>query len=673
MATDLTGVYDALRKADAAGDTAGASKLADYIKSQGAAPPFKNNIVTASPTDGMSGLDKFVAGYGKAGHDLMQGAGQMLGLTSRADVAESRKLDAPLMATGAGKIGSFAGSVMDLLPTAFIPGANSLAGAAAIGAGAGLIQPSTSTPETLANTGLGAAASPLSLLAGRAVGAVGKGLKASLWDPFTQPGQQRIASNVLQNFAGGPKEAQAAAAALSSAPQTLPGVTPTTAELADNAGLAQLQKTLSSNPSLMQDFTQRAQGNRAAMTGALGDIAGTPADRAGAQATRASVTDSMYKAANNVVVPSDPKLESILRRPSMTQAWQRAQQLAAERGDTLTIPDPNAPIALPPSKAAAASGANLDPLTLTQSAPNMMGSVGNPAATSAASVRPMGLPARQSSILDPLSLNLASPAPPQYTGKAIQYLKMSLNDIANAGPQMGMGSHEVGAVKSTLGDLNQWTADNVPKLRMADQIFAKLSQPMNQMDVGQQLSNKLLPSLSDYGANTGMNGASFATALRNGDSIAADVTGNKSMSLANILSDSQMKTIRQIGEQLARSDNAAKLGAPKGSPTAQNLISQNSVGQFLGPFGLPNNMAGRVAGGALGRTVGRPAQWLSGAAEPDILRVLSQAALDPQTARRLLQATQRPGMGQALWNRQGLLGPTGGDIARGLLGDSAQQ
>jgi hypothetical protein len=38
MATDLTPLYDALRKADAAGDTEGATRLASYIKSQAADP-----------------------------------------------------------------------------------------------------------------------------------------------------------------------------------------------------------------------------------------------------------------------------------------------------------------------------------------------------------------------------------------------------------------------------------------------------------------------------------------------------------------------------------------------------------------------------------------------------------------------------------------------------------
>ena len=554
------------------------------------------------PAMNMSALGRFGAGYGKAGVDLARGAGQLVGAVSRQDVQDARDRDASLMRTGAGRVGNLAGSVADLLPAAFLPGANTLAGAAAYGAAAGLLQPSTSAGEAASNVGWGAAGGPASLLAGRTLGAVGKGAKAALWDPFTQPGQQRIAANVLQSFAGGPKDAQAAAQALQSAPSVLPGVTPTTAELAGNAGLAQLQKTLSSNPALMQDFAQRAQGNRAAMVDSLGRIAGTPQDLAYATHQRSLLSSPLYDQAAQTVAPANADLGKLLARPSMAQAWTRAQQLAAERGESLTQPTAN-----------------------------------------------------------------------DISGRTLQYLKMGLNDIANSGPQMGMGAHEVQAVKSTLADFNKWTMQNVPQLRVADRAYADLSRPINQMEVGTQLAQKLQPALTDFGQNTRLNANQFATGVRNGDAIAADVTGRQGAALSDILNASQMRTIRQIGEQLARSANAAELGAPKGSPTAQNLISQNVLGQFLGPLGLPNNMAGRIAGGALGRTMGRVVQFPLNAAEPDVMRALSQAALDPTVARQMLTATQRPGIGRVLWNRQGLLGPVGGLAARGLLGNSSEQ
>src|SRR5581483_1225634 len=178
------------------------------------------------------GINRFLAGAGKATTDIGRGAGQMVGLESRQDVAASRALDAPLMRTGAGKAGFIAGTAADALPAAFIPGANTMLGAGAIGAGMGLLQPSVSTKETLGNTALGAATGPLSLLVGRGLGALYQGAKSAI-EPLFRGGQERVAARTLQAFAGGPQEAQQAASSIANAGPTLPGVQPTTAEVAN--------------------------------------------------------------------------------------------------------------------------------------------------------------------------------------------------------------------------------------------------------------------------------------------------------------------------------------------------------------------------------------------------------------------------------------------------------
>jgi hypothetical protein len=108
-----------------------------------------------SPTAGMGTVERLRAGAGKAFVDLGRGIGQMVGAVSREDVADTRALDAPLMETGAGKVGNFAGNVAAVAPAAFIPGVNTVAGAGAVGAVSGLLQPSTSTQETVTNTALG--------------------------------------------------------------------------------------------------------------------------------------------------------------------------------------------------------------------------------------------------------------------------------------------------------------------------------------------------------------------------------------------------------------------------------------------------------------------------------------------------------------------------------------
>jgi hypothetical protein len=111
------------------------------------------------PTKDMSTGQRVLAGVGKAFADLGRGAGQLVGAVSREDVAQARALDAPLMATGGGKVGEFVGKAAPLAAAATMaPVLATVKGAGALGAAAGLLEPSTSTGETLGNVALGGVA-----------------------------------------------------------------------------------------------------------------------------------------------------------------------------------------------------------------------------------------------------------------------------------------------------------------------------------------------------------------------------------------------------------------------------------------------------------------------------------------------------------------------------------
>jgi len=103
------------------------------------------------PTEGMSEIDKVRAGWGKFLSEGVMGLRQRLGGVTAQEVEEMNRRDAPLMATGAGKVGYFGSALAHTAPTAFIPGANTLAGSAAIGAGLGAITPTERTEDPLAN------------------------------------------------------------------------------------------------------------------------------------------------------------------------------------------------------------------------------------------------------------------------------------------------------------------------------------------------------------------------------------------------------------------------------------------------------------------------------------------------------------------------------------------
>ena len=101
---------------------------------------------------------------------LLRGVGQAVGLADQKDVDEAKKLEAPLMSTTAGKIGNFAGQVAALAPTALIPGANTLGGAALIGAGTGALTTEGGVKDRAISAGIGAAAAPAGLWLGRKIG-----------------------------------------------------------------------------------------------------------------------------------------------------------------------------------------------------------------------------------------------------------------------------------------------------------------------------------------------------------------------------------------------------------------------------------------------------------------------------------------------------------------------
>lgn len=131
------------------------------------------------PTADMSTTQKVLAGVGKGMTDLVRGVGQMrndqydkfaslpfnpkelatpkvLNVTNQ-EVADARKLDAPLMETKSGKVGNFIGQVAATAPAMLIPGANTYAGAALFGGATGAAQPVIEGESRGLNTALGTA------------------------------------------------------------------------------------------------------------------------------------------------------------------------------------------------------------------------------------------------------------------------------------------------------------------------------------------------------------------------------------------------------------------------------------------------------------------------------------------------------------------------------------
>lgn len=161
------------------------------------------NIPTEIPS---SGVEKFMAGMGKGFVDIGRGVGQRVGLVTPQEVAESRKIDQPLMESTAGRAGHFVGSV---LPWMAIPGGapSSLFGRVGIGATtgalAGAIQPTTEKESPVINTALGAGAGgilPVGLAGlSKAYNAVKEPVKGAVSDLSRKFGIPTTLGEVTQN------------------------------------------------------------------------------------------------------------------------------------------------------------------------------------------------------------------------------------------------------------------------------------------------------------------------------------------------------------------------------------------------------------------------------------------------------------------------------------------
>jgi len=238
----------------------------------------------------------------------------------------------------------WATGIGEALPSLVIPGgggttlgANMLRMAVA-GAAPGALEYG-STKERLGRAAVGATAGASVPLAGAAL----KTGKAFI-EPLYEKGRDAIAGRVLNRVAG--DEAPMVAQRMAQAAELVPGSAPTAAQVAENGGIAALERAAAqANPSA---YAERAMQQSSARLDALRGIAGDDAAMKAAEAARQAAKEGFYKAADSGVAPIDSGFTSLLQRPQFAQAVQKAQELARNSGlDDIFFRGPNGqPVAL---------------------------------------------------------------------------------------------------------------------------------------------------------------------------------------------------------------------------------------------------------------------------------------------------------------------------------------
>lgn len=248
--------------------------------------------------------------------------------------------------------GRLAGNAIGTLPVMAMGGGTGVAGRIGMGALQGAVSgglmPTTGNSDQsfaqqkAAQIGIGGAlgaALPAAFEGARAVG-------TGLWNaarPIFQP--ERYVGQGITGLMD-PAEAAAAAANIRSAPQFVPGSTPTTAQVAGNPMLVQTEKAAGNIPAFKTAATERAIENNNARWQALMGVAGTDADLAAAQGARSDAVQPLYDLSANQTANVGRAFMRLAERPAVQQAMQQADQLAANRGESLVWPQQGGSMAI---------------------------------------------------------------------------------------------------------------------------------------------------------------------------------------------------------------------------------------------------------------------------------------------------------------------------------------
>lgn len=554
-----------------------------------------------------------LAGMGKAFHDIGQGIGQKVGLTSAQDVHDTRDTDKQLMASGNGRFGNIAGNLAAFAPAAMIPGAQGVAATALTGGMLGAMQPNEGMGEQAENTGLGALSGPLAHTlpeAGRLISKIPGATPVGNFVSSIMPGgsdrtARRIMTTAASDGQNDPNLARLRLeqAAKSGALADKYGFQPTTAQVAQSPGIASLDRTVRTLPGVSSQFPVRDADNTAAVDKILQGISGTPQDRLRAGMARDFQARTMYDDALNnpehfvqPPKPGDPSFDA---------------ELAAKSGLTQDgkppVNDPNAP----------AQGLN-DIGTRLQTL--------------------LERPAMQDAMTNAsrIAANFGKPLDERNIIQQMHYAKMHLDDQIGAAQAAGK-TNDFRALLDTKHELLGVMDDLSPAYAQARSNFQTASRPVNRLDVGEELRQKYTPGLGDAGGS-GRNPATFVNAVRDGDSLAQRATGFNGATLSNTLKPEDLEALRAATDHLGGASFAQNAGRAVGSNTAQNLENQ----RMLNGTGQADEILGPEGKAALGVTaaLSHPA-----ALAPNIINRFSMAAakkkiadalLDPEKARALL-------------------------------------
>lgn len=166
------------------------------------------------------------------------------------------------------------------------------------------------------------------------------------------------------------------------------------------------------------------------------------------------------------------------------------------------------------------------------------------------------------------------------TVRNMQNIKMAMDDMLKSPEQFGLGASEAKAIGETRTQFVRWLNQKSPGWERARTQFATDSAPINQMKVGQELEEKLIPALSEEAKQTA---TTFAGAMRNAPRTLKSATGQpRYQELSEVLTPQQLGVVQSVQDDLARLSRFGTMAqAGRGSAAASEVASA-SMEQAVG-------------------------------------------------------------------------------------------
>lgn len=375
--------------------------------------------------------------------------------------------------------------------------------------------------------------------------------------------------------------------ALRNPTQIVPGSRPTAAQATAGTGLVRYQGLGAQAEDVLPTmYLTREMEQAAARQNALRTVAGTPADLQLQRDIRTNVANFTYPRAGRQLVPSDAQFESLAQRPAMQRAMQKADELARERNQQFQIGQ-NVPAQTVPSPILGANGAPIGSVTI---------------------------PAQVA----------------QYPVNSLHNIKMALDDMVKDPASFGLGASEAAAISTTRAEFLRWLENRAPEYKTARTTFARQSEPINQMEVGQYLEAKLLSPLDE---NAPQRAGMFAQAVRDAPGTIKRSTGQSRFeNLSDVLTPDQVTAVNAVRDDLARMQQSKTMGA-RGKGVDPSLTKAATAAQE----GLSSpNIMNRVA--AIANMI---VDKVRGRIDRQLAVEIATEMLNPADAARALEAAAR--------------------------------